>query len=118
MSKLAVIIPAFNEAKTIKCVIVGCKQFADVIVANDGSTDNTSEVARVNGAIVVDLRIMLESMEQPSLVLKKHIYSVMSLQLLWTQTDSMTLASSKTLQSHYSRGKWPWCTGSVLIQQG
>ena len=56
MSKLAVIIPAFNEAKTIKCVIDGCKQFADVIVANDGSTDNTSEVARVNGAIVVDLK--------------------------------------------------------------
>jgi len=56
MSKLAVIIPALNEAKTIKSVIDGCKQFADVIVVNDGSTDNTSEVARVNGAIVVDLK--------------------------------------------------------------
>ena len=56
MNKLAVIIPALNEAKTIKSVIDGCKQFADVIVVNDGSTDNTSEVARVNGATVVDLK--------------------------------------------------------------
>ena len=56
ISKLAVIIPALNEADSIKIVIDGCKKFADVIVVNDGSTDNTSEVAKMSGAIVVDLK--------------------------------------------------------------
>lgn len=57
--KLAVIIPALNEEKTIADVI---KKIPDeipgifartVIVINDGSTDKTSELAKKSGAIVV-----------------------------------------------------------------
>jgi len=41
-SRLAVLIPAFNEEKTIRSVVDACLQFtSNVIVVDDGSTDNT-----------------------------------------------------------------------------
>lgn len=55
MTKLAIIIPALNEETTIKSVVERCTPFADVIVVNDGSTDNTSEIAKTSGAKVIDL---------------------------------------------------------------
>ncbi len=43
-SQIAVVIPAFNEAETVPEVIgVALQLTPDVVVASDGSTDNTAE---------------------------------------------------------------------------
>ena len=53
MLKIACI-PAFNEEKIIDDVIQRCKLYVDkVVVCDDGSTDNTSDVAEKAGAIVL-----------------------------------------------------------------
>jgi glycosyltransferase involved in cell wall biosynthesis len=53
-----VIVPAFNEEKNIPPVIEDLRKHVggtDILVINDGSTDGTSEAARREGAMVVDL---------------------------------------------------------------
>ncbi|PNY82510.1 glycosyltransferase family 2 protein [Deinococcus koreensis] len=53
---VAVIIPAFNEEETVAVVVNVARQLtSDVIVASDGSSDNTAQVARGAGAQVVEL---------------------------------------------------------------
>jgi glycosyltransferase involved in cell wall biosynthesis len=52
-TKLIVLIPAFNEAERIGRVIAGVLPFAPVLVVDDGSCDNTSQVASEAGAQVV-----------------------------------------------------------------
>jgi glycosyltransferase involved in cell wall biosynthesis len=56
-SRLAIIIPALNEAATIGTVIAGISMYGCPIVVDDGSTDATSEVAFEAGAIVVRHRV-------------------------------------------------------------
>lgn len=53
--KIFVVIPAYNEATKIGNVIKELKKnkYSDVVVVDDGSKDNTSEVARKNGAYVI-----------------------------------------------------------------
>src|SRR5262245_9248817 len=53
--KTAVIIPAFNEEQSVGCVIRDLPKDVVrwVIVADNGSTNKTAEVARASGAIVV-----------------------------------------------------------------
>jgi len=52
--KIVVIIPAFNEEKSLPNVIHDIPDFVDeIIVVNNGSTDNTSEVAIKAGATVL-----------------------------------------------------------------
>lgn len=56
MPKIAAIVPAWNEEKTIADVIkplVESKIFDEVIVISDGSNDKTAEVARTSGATMV-----------------------------------------------------------------
>lgn len=56
-ASVAVIIPAFNEEETVAVVVDVARQLTpDVIVASDGSSDNTAQVARGAGAQVVELR--------------------------------------------------------------
>ncbi len=57
--KLIITIPAYNEEKTIAKVIreipkriSGIKKI-EIIVVDDGSTDNTAKIAKQNGAIVI-----------------------------------------------------------------
>jgi len=53
-SKILVCIPAFNEAGTIAEIIRKSRKYADdIIVYDDGSTDNTYEAATSAGAIVI-----------------------------------------------------------------
>ena len=51
--KIAVVIPAYNEATRIEAVIRGAKQYVpDILVVADGSTDDTAAIARASGARV------------------------------------------------------------------
>jgi glycosyltransferase involved in cell wall biosynthesis len=52
-SRVALVIPALNEAGAIGAVISGVNSLATVIVVDDGSTDETSAIAGVAGAHVV-----------------------------------------------------------------
>lgn len=51
--KIAVIIPALNEAKTIQSVISGVNPYAHAIVIDDGSSDDTSLQADAAGALLL-----------------------------------------------------------------
>ena len=52
--KIAAAIPAFNEEKYIGTVVLKTRQYVDeIIVVDDGSSDQTAKVARLAGATVV-----------------------------------------------------------------
>lgn len=52
-SRLAILIPAFREAATIGAVVKAAREYADVIVVDDASPDETGAEAANAGAIVV-----------------------------------------------------------------
>lgn len=52
--KVAIVIPAFNEEKTIGRVVNSVSEYGTVIVVNDASTDNTHLEAKKTGAIVIN----------------------------------------------------------------
>jgi glycosyltransferase involved in cell wall biosynthesis len=51
--ELAIVIPAWNEAATIGPVVAKVSGIGRVIVVDDGSSDNTGEIARASGAEIV-----------------------------------------------------------------
>ncbi len=54
---ILVCIPSYNAESTIKEAINICKQFAsEILVINDGSSDNTEEIARKAGADIITHR--------------------------------------------------------------
>ena len=57
-AKVLIIIPAFNEGKSIRSIIADIRKHiptADILVVNDGSSDDTLEQARSTGAAVIDM---------------------------------------------------------------
>lgn len=60
--KILAIVPALNEAENIGSVVRNLKQTSpelDVLVIDDGSTDQTAEIARSHGAKVISLPVNL-----------------------------------------------------------
>jgi glycosyltransferase involved in cell wall biosynthesis len=58
MSKLLIILPAYNESANIARTIANVRQrmpSADILVINDGSNDNTGQLAEEAGAIVLHM---------------------------------------------------------------
>jgi glycosyltransferase involved in cell wall biosynthesis len=58
MSKLLIILPAYNESANITRTIANVRQRmpnADILVINDGSNDNTGQLAEEAGAIVLHM---------------------------------------------------------------
>lgn len=56
--KVCAVIPAYNESKTIGKIIREATRCVDtVLVVDDGSIDNTAEIARQNGAEVIRYRV-------------------------------------------------------------
>jgi glycosyltransferase involved in cell wall biosynthesis len=54
--KTAIIIPAYNAASTLNSLIARVLKFApkhDIIVIDDGSTDNTAEAAKLSGVEII-----------------------------------------------------------------
>jgi len=53
--KVVIIIPAYNEEKNIKAIVNASQMlgYYDIIVVDDGSTDNTARIVREAGATVV-----------------------------------------------------------------
>jgi glycosyltransferase involved in cell wall biosynthesis len=54
--RLDVVIPAYNEARTVAAVVEACRAsgaFQRVIVVDDGSSDDTAARARAAGAEVI-----------------------------------------------------------------
>lgn len=56
-SRVAIIIPALNEAKSIQKVVERVRAHATVVVVDDGSTDDTAAIARRMGAQVVSHQV-------------------------------------------------------------
>ena len=53
-SDIAIIIPAFNEEKSIENIVTSCTKYGEVIVINDGSNDKTSYKATKAGSLVLN----------------------------------------------------------------
>lgn len=52
-SRVAIVIPAFNESATVAGIVEAVKKYGVPIVVDDGSTDNTEKLALKVGAVVV-----------------------------------------------------------------
>lgn len=50
---IAIVIPALNESEVIAAVVEGVSGYGSVILVDDGSKDNTGNIARTAGALVV-----------------------------------------------------------------
>lgn len=80
--RMLVIIPAFNEEHSLAPVIEQVRDAlptADVLVVNDGSTDQTAEVAARSGALVATLPFNLgigSTMQTGFLYAREHGYDV------------------------------------------
>ena len=51
---IVALIPGYNEAPRIGAVIAGAREHLPVIVVDDGSSDETADIAREAGATVVE----------------------------------------------------------------
>ncbi len=51
--KVAIVVPAYNEASTISNIIKTVREYGTPIVVDDGSTDNTGFLAKESGAVLV-----------------------------------------------------------------
>jgi Glycosyltransferases involved in cell wall biogenesis len=80
--RILAIVPALNEAENIGHVVKNLKTaspWLDVLVIDDGSTDQTAEIARMQGAKVISLPVNLGiggAVQTGFLYAEKHHYNV------------------------------------------
>ena len=55
MKDILIVIPAYNEEKTIGNIVKKLRKKCNILVINDGSSDRTAKIAKKNGAKVIDL---------------------------------------------------------------
>jgi glycosyltransferase involved in cell wall biosynthesis len=55
--RVALVIPAFNESQSITTVVNGISALGTAIVVDDGSIDNTGNLARAAGAFVISHQV-------------------------------------------------------------
>ena len=75
VGKLVAVVPVYNEADLIKDTIEGLKTIEsidEIVIVNDGSTDNTSKICKNLGVIVIDI----ESNQGKGYAIKKAIESI------------------------------------------
>lgn len=53
-SRVAIVIPCYNEENTIGAVVRGCVESGDVLVVDDGSKDSSRAIALSKGAQIVE----------------------------------------------------------------
>lgn len=54
MDDIALLIPAYNEAKTIQQLVNRCSQYSQqIIIVDDGSTDHTSTILKNSSAMII-----------------------------------------------------------------
>lgn len=52
--KFIIVIPAYNEERHIEKVVKGSLKYSDVLVVDDGSSDQTTDLASASGARVIE----------------------------------------------------------------
>src|SRR5439155_1056596 len=70
-SRILAAIPAYNEGATIGSVVLKARQFAsEVVVIDDGSTDDTANTAALSGTPRVDSERIHGRQSRPSIPLR------------------------------------------------
>ena len=62
--RVAIIIPTLNESNTIANIVQSVLPSGRVIVVDDGSTDNSAQLASNAGAELFDIRLILGTTRQ------------------------------------------------------
>lgn len=52
--KIAIVVPAYNEELTLPIVINSIKEYGQLIIVNDGSTDSTAKIAFDHGTVLIN----------------------------------------------------------------
>lgn len=109
MKNLAIIIPVFNEEKTIEKVVIEWSEVLDqsefdIILINDGSTDNTHKIIFDLGKKIKNLIIINKKNEgHGSSVIKGYKYAVDNNYSYIFQTDSDYQFSPLDFEKFWSR---------------
>ena len=105
--KVAVLIPALNEARSIERVVHGINRVdphLDVIVIDDGSTDDTATLATRAGAIVLSLPVNLGYGAALQTGYKTPLRMAMTSRFRLMVTASTTQSTSPSCWKNWRRG--------------
>lgn len=89
MVELSIVIPAYNEEKRIKSLLEDLKKIkAEIILVDDGSTDNTVEIAK---SIIPEIKVLSNQENQgKGAALKKGVLAAQKKNILILDADNST----------------------------
>lgn len=106
-----IVMPAYNEAANIVSTIQGARRAApdvDIVVVDDGSADNTAELALSAGATVLPLPVNLgyggRCRRGSSMPLRRGTTRWCS----WMLTANMSRRALRTSWRSCARAMWTW----------